>query len=125
MNYVSPHRDPHESCPQPQDGTAKVWRYLDLERLIALLSSRELIFPRADSFRDEFEGSVTRGVSEFWARNPISAEMMARSREEFRRMAYVSCWHMNNSESEAMWRLYCPTNAGVALQTTYERLDRS
>ena len=38
---------------------------------------------------------------------------------------YVNCWHMNNSESEAMWRLYCPNNNGIAIQTTYKKLVES
>jgi hypothetical protein len=36
------------------------------------------------------------------------------------RTTYVSCWHENESESEALWRLYCPpTTAGVAIRTTF------
>lgn len=37
----------------------------------------------------------------------------------------VNCWHMNNSESEAMWRLYSDTNKGVAIQTTLSSLLES
>lgn len=45
--------------------------------------------------------------------------------QEDRRHYFVNCWHMNNSESEAMWRLYCPNNNGIAIQTTYKKLVES
>ena len=35
---------------------------------------------------------------------------------------FVSCWHINDVESAAMWRLYAVTSQAVALQSTYERL---
>jgi Protein of unknown function (DUF2971) len=35
----------------------------------------------------------------------------------------ASCWHINEGESEAMWRLYGPTGAGIAIESTRERLD--
>ena len=38
---------------------------------------------------------------------------------------YVNCWHLNHTESEAMWRLYCPSGAGVALKSTYSKLAES
>ena len=39
-----------------------------------------------------------------------------------RRLLYVNCWYLGNLESEAMWRLYCPGNNGVAIQTSYSKL---
>jgi hypothetical protein len=39
--------------------------------------------------------------------------------ERDRRCTFVSCWHANTGESEALWRLYCPPQTtGVAIQTT-------
>ena len=34
----------------------------------------------------------------------------------------VNCWHMNNSESAAMWNSYSYRNSGIALQSTFQRL---
>jgi hypothetical protein len=43
-----------------------------------------------------------------------------------RRTTYVSCWHENEAESEAFWRLYCPPpSAGIAIQTTFFALNAS
>jgi len=93
--------------------------------MIALLNARQLFFTRTDTFQDDYEGSVTRGTWLRLSQNPGLAAQLREARIGFKQMVYASCWHMNNGESEAMWRLYCPTNSGVALQTTYERLDRS
>ena len=35
----------------------------------------------------------------------------------------ASCWHINEGESEAMWRLYGPTGAGIAIESTRARLE--
>jgi hypothetical protein len=38
----------------------------------------------------------------------------------------VSCWHENDGESEALWRLYCrPSSAGVAIRTDSSALNES
>jgi hypothetical protein len=123
--YISKHREAHPSFRQPRDGSSKIWRYLNLEKLIALLTSGHLVFNRVDLFDDEYEGSVTRGVYMRAAKNPHLTEQLTLLRSQIRKEWYASCWHLNNSESEAMWRLYSPRDSGVALQTTYERLDRS
>lgn len=34
------------------------------------------------------------------------------------RALYVSCWHMNDDESAAMWSVYLGSREGVAIQTT-------
>jgi hypothetical protein len=125
MSYISRYREPHESFPQPDDGSIKVWRYLDLAKLIGVLHCNQLPFVRMDLLGDEFEGSVPKSVYDAYAANPLNAATMARLRPQLKRSAYVTCWHANNAESEAMWRLYCGDGEGVALQTTYERLDAS
>jgi hypothetical protein len=123
MAYVSPHRDAHESFPQPEDASVRVWRYLDLPRFIWLLSTGALAFARVDTLEDPFEGSVPRAVYEKWKSR--HADLVATARRGLRKHAFVSCWHANDTESEAMWRLYCGSHDGIALQTTYEKLDAS
>ena len=123
MAYASRHRDPHESFPQPEDASVKVWRYLDLPRFIWLLSTGALAFARVDTLEDPFEGSVPPTVYEKWKHR--HADFVATAQRGLRKQAFVSCWHVNNTESEAMWRLYCGSHDGIALQTTYEKLDAS
>jgi hypothetical protein len=44
-------------------------------------------------------------------------------RKLMRQLIYVSCWHTNEDESEAMWKLYCGAQHGVAIKTTYRKLQ--
>lgn len=37
----------------------------------------------------------------------------------------VNCWHINNGESEAMWRLYTDSGKGIAVETTFGALKGS
>jgi hypothetical protein len=37
----------------------------------------------------------------------------------------VSCWHINEHESEAMWQLYTTAGQGVAIESTKARLERA
>lgn len=37
----------------------------------------------------------------------------------------VNCWHQNDFESEAMWKLYSDSHKGIAIQTTAEDLVES
>lgn len=37
----------------------------------------------------------------------------------------INCWHQNECESEAMWRLYSDNNKGVVIQTTLQDLADS
>src|ERR1700679_1683632 len=37
----------------------------------------------------------------------------------------LSCWHINDDESEAMWRLYAGTGSGIAIESTADKLKRT
>lgn len=37
---------------------------------------------------------------------------------------YISCWHMNDHESAAMWKLYAASNQAIAIQSTFKRLQQ-
>lgn len=39
---------------------------------------------------------------------------------------FINCWNKSNSESYALWKIYCPNNfEGVAIQTTLAKLKSS
>ena len=52
-------------------------------------------------------------------------EFWDKSNQELRKEIGLNCWHMNDFESAAMWRLYLKSNEGVAIQSTYARLRDS
>lgn len=123
--YQSTVRPAHEAFRQPRSGHTKVWRYIDLPKLIWTLEQKALYFARLDMLVDAFEGAVTQPTyasQQLEHRPEVFSEFR---RVDMRRQTFVNCWRVGDSESEAMWRLYCRGKAGVALQTTYSRLDRS
>ncbi|MHB1955374.1 MAG: DUF2971 domain-containing protein [Sulfobacillus sp.] len=120
---------PHVNTPPLE---ARLWRYMDLAKYLWLLQCRSLYFCRLDELGDDFEGShtkpnvqrVVRTLTE--ANRPpetiqTSRNSIAAVSQQVRRCTFVSCWHMSDSESDVMWRLYAG-EAGVAVATTVERL---
>jgi hypothetical protein len=128
---------------------------MDFAGLVALLDYQALHFARADQFDDRFEAaSGAKDLKSRWdahyleffrhairtppglSKPPSDEEIereAARLLQGFSRSAaldlerlFVSCWHANTGESEALWRLYCPPpTAGLAIQTTAGRLMRA
>lgn len=131
----------------PDDRRAKLWRFMDFTKFVALLDSKGLFFSRADRLGDPFEGSISARALEI---RKSEAQKIGRALQgidsavvslagfgdrlwdsleadsyRFRWHAewmFVSCWHMNEVESAAMWHLYAPSGQGVAVQSTYQRL---
>jgi len=62
-----------------KSATTRVWRYLELASLVRLLMSKKLLLTRVDLLKDDFEGSVTRGPYEHWAKDPSKAARFARA----------------------------------------------
>lgn len=133
----------------------KLWRYIDLARFMSMLEERGLYFARIDKLGDPFEGAVGIAarlpVWEEHTKDYLRQAMLAppaggrrlssqeleehaesllgemrQAQAHERQRAFVSCWHANTVESEALWRLYCPPpQAGVLIQTTAEALEAS
>ena len=38
---------------------------------------------------------------------------------------FVNCWSTSEHESHALWRIYCKSSEGVAVQTTFQKLSAS
>lgn len=127
----------HPVFVQPGNENVKVWRYMDFTKLVSLIDSRRLFFTRADKFEDPFEGSWPR--INVLARQQAPADLPDASRENYlnamaslgrftkqyvKRNA-INCWHMNEHESAAMWKLYLKSDEGIAVQSTYTKLRSS
>jgi hypothetical protein len=86
---------------------------------------------RLDKLSDPYEGSLTattiKGISAFLRQVGYQGDWGKFSEfyRQRRAKTYVCCWHANENESEAMWRLYCSDGRGVAIQTTYANLVRA
>ncbi|MEW8201039.1 MAG: hypothetical protein AB2697_19820 [Candidatus Thiodiazotropha endolucinida] len=140
----SPH--PYET----PNNESRLWRYMDFTKYVSMLSTSTLYFARADTFEDPFEGAKgVFDNKEKWDEYYLSFFMQAAKNQtdgvewdqsdeyvnkEARRLlkemedvgianrerVYISCWHENEHESEAMWRLYSSyLDNAIAIRTTY------
>ncbi|ASF47800.1 hypothetical protein [Methylovulum psychrotolerans] len=128
----------HPVFEQPSDENEKVWRYMDFTKFISLLESSALYFTRADKFEDPFEGCYPKeeilAVEEMLDVDKSSrTEEQRRLEMEFfcdksqrrKKYVFINCWHLNNHESAAMWKLYLKSNEGIAIQSTYQKLKNA
>lgn len=120
----------HESFSQPENDEVSVWRYMDIAKLISMLSTKSLYYSRIDKVGDAHEGCITKKMYEECCEreNNLKEKGVAvvgrygSSTEFVRQISYVNCWCMHDSESDALWRLYGSTHGGIALRTTYKKL---
>jgi hypothetical protein len=137
-----PTQDPFDFRIAPTNNAA-LWRYMDLSKFVSLLQTQEIYFARADTLGDPFEGSVgTLNVREAdlilqfrdtiphlagWKNIPENQiRRIHAQKSEFRqkttKQVYVSCWHMNEYESAAMWKLYSQSSDAICIQTHFDKL---
>jgi len=130
-----------------------LWRYMDFSKFVAMLQQGGLYFTRAANFSDPFEAAAGIASREtVWNEHylgffkeaivtpppgyPLVKKLDNEVEEEAVRLlrqlksAYaqardflVSCWHMNDVESEAQWQIYCSSGTpGLAIRTSVDRL---
>ena len=124
----------HDNFIPPANSNQKIWRYIDITKFLDLLNSNSLFFTRTDLFEDIFEGSLTKKSVEVRTRfyeqldkesevpTDYTPEFFKRYNSSLKYEVALNCWHMNDFESAAMWRLYLKSNEGIAIQSTYARL---
>ena len=106
-----------------------LWRYLDFEKFVWLLETSSLYHVRLDCLGDPYEGSVTTP----YARKRDSGEIYGYTLPEIEPInnvrltltSFVTCWHANDAESAAMWRLYAHERRGVAIVSDVRGLEKS
>jgi hypothetical protein len=110
----------------PDNTTLYLWRYMDLAKFLALLQTRKLVLSRLDLFEDKFEGVMSAAaIQAVYADPNIPAEaktILIDSHQISRKRFYVQCWHQNNFESAAMWKLYGSGYNTIAIQTDLESI---
>jgi hypothetical protein len=115
----------------------KLWRYMSFARFVWLLQMKQLWLSRADLLGDPWEitlagEQLAHVISRHPPPNILSRKVheSAVQRSEriikfWRRTTFVNCWSASSHESHALWRIYCPSNEGVAIQTTLTTLKDS
>ncbi|MEP0008753.1 MAG: DUF2971 domain-containing protein, partial [Balneola sp.] len=102
---------------------------MDFTKYVSMLSTSSLYFSRADQFDDPYEGATSHANLNL--RDEVYSDMpnkkilndLSRFAEWVRQWTYVNCWHMNNYESAAMWKLYSKTDEAITIQSTYNKLS--
>ena len=131
----------HPVFKKPENENAKIWRYMDFTKFVSMLDTKSLYFTRIDLLEDKFEGSVPKSfyssmssekIEMLKAFYPKSYKSRIKKSEKTalkkskknleinlarRKWTFVNCWHVNEDESAAMWKLYLKSNEGVAIQT--------
>lgn len=130
----------------------RLWRYMSFSKLLSWLIEDGIYFTRADQFEDPYEGrfsTVNREELEALEKRAADAHQARAMAEvngehfvpfydphyEYHHMrgslevlkgvpghVYVSCWHSNEDESAAMWKLYGMESETIAIETTYSNL---
>jgi hypothetical protein len=115
---------------------------MNLSNFVWMLQNESLYFCRCDLLGDPYEGHYTQPVAaseEDYIRimlaNPQfsqlpNAEKMARDNfkalldlpKKMKSEFFVSCWHMNDEESQAMWKLYTSHDESICVRSTYQTL---
>ncbi|WP_338452314.1 DUF2971 domain-containing protein [Niallia oryzisoli] len=122
----------HKDFEVPENENTKIWRYMDFTKFISLLETKSLFFARSDKFEDPYEGRLNQVTIDFFKlqfnkgipsdQSDLAFESFMKEVEESRKVATINCWHMNEVESDAMWKLYLKNNEGIAIQSTFKRL---
>lgn len=115
--------------PQPADANAPIWRYMSFAKFVDLLISQNLYLCRVDLLGDEFEASLPirsveleREFFESRIKNPGDLKTLSNFRRWSRGWVFVNCWNLNESESDAMWKVYGLGDEGIAVRSTYKSL---
>jgi len=133
-----------------------IWRYLDLSKFISMVKDNSLFLNRSDCVEDPFEGSVNRatylnqiklfnealsdkkikkiylGIKKEWVlmgEDPKCGDIpgiVSDYSNWIKKFTYINCWHKNEHESEAMWRLYTKNIAeSIVVKSTVHQLISS
>lgn len=108
--------------PPADDGF--IWRYYPLDKFLSLLTSGKLFFAKAGSFDDPYEGDYGAAAKQRIREQYGDGQYLRdfNTFEFLREYTYVSCWHENEHESDAMWKLYGNTIAVKAKYASIKKL---
>lgn len=131
----------------------KLWRYMSFAKFVELLRTKNLSLPSAMMFEDPYEGACGKaknsdvlveylsnivgnriqGKGELQVDPDTLKEIISKANKYYNDLGasnkyftFISCWHENETESEAMWKLYTQKQPeGIAIQTTFGALKQA
>ncbi len=94
-----------------------------------IISTSALHFSRPDQFEDPLEGFVRKDLPEAIGKGSLTFPdkktkdyPLHQVAKYLNRWRYVNCWHLNEFESAAMWKLYGKNDESIAIKTSYKKL---
>lgn len=90
------------------DNQRNIWKNTQIQDLI-------------EKFPGIIEKPQFAQIVEAMEKMPSTAELSEITKKKFG----VSCWHLNDYENEALWKIYTNQNQGIAIETTIEKLEKS
>jgi len=111
----------------------RLWRYMDLAKLISLLEKKAIWLARADTFKDSHEGrfpdQMRAWIEKAYESFPDDDPSPVKDADDFQdyllKNTFVSRWHKNIDENMVMWEIYGRDTNAVAVQTTVGRMKDS
>jgi hypothetical protein len=111
---------------------------MDFIKFVSLLDRKSLYFTELRKYEDQLEGTFPDGnrketlevlekafegnqamLDHIHEENPIDfTQIGLHGLGNF----YINCWHENEYESAAMWKLYSDQEKGIAIQSTFKNL---
>ncbi len=101
---------------------------MEFSKYVDMLTTNTLYFTRADRLEDPYDCSPMQFLGQ--SEKQLSLEYPRfregkRQHNTFERLfVYLNCWHMNDVESAALWKLYSENKyETIAIQTTFGKFE--
>ena len=88
----------------PSNRQIRIWRYMDFTQFVSMLEEKGLLFTRADLLEDKFEGTMSQPLHDYLEERSGDPQQHLDLLRLTKGWSFVSCWHMNECESAAMWK---------------------
>ncbi len=114
--------------------TQVVWRYMDFTKFLSMLQYKALFFCSCSLMQkmDPFEGEYPknnlknlRDKKDFVQLSKEYTQKPAVYRRKFLENVGINCWHANDTENAAMWKVYLSSKDGIAIKSTIKNLKES
>lgn len=114
---------------KPENENVKIWRFLDFTKYVSLLDNQSLFFSSLTKLEDPYEGVLPKSNVEDQKRALAKFEFSDETlkwiinMDFFKKFILVNCWQMSDNDSNLMWKTYVKNGYGVAIQSTFKKLE--
>ena len=107
-----------------------VWRYMDFTKFLSMLQYQSLFFCTCKKMQemDPFEGEYPKKNLELLKKRKDFVKLPSKYtqktgtyRRKFLENVSINCWHANDTENAAMWRVYLSSQEGIAIKSSIKK----